>query len=42
MDLRDNIEWKDEKQYWSDYDRMTKYIATALSAVHKLAGFLPI
>lgn len=39
MDLRDNIEWKDEKQYWSEYDYMTKHIDISLNAVNKLAGF---
>ena len=39
MDLRDNIEWNDEKQYWSEYDWLTKNIDTAMIAAHKLAGY---
>jgi hypothetical protein len=39
MDLRDNIEWFDEKQYWSEYDWLTKNIDTAMIAAHKLAGY---
>lgn len=39
MDLRDNIEWKDEKQYWSEWSYMSKYIDVALTATNKLAGY---
>lgn len=39
MDLRDEIEWKNEEQYWSDWDYMSKNIDTALVATNKLAGY---
>lgn len=39
MDLRDEIEWENEKQYWSEWDRMTKNIDVALTATNKLAGY---
>lgn len=39
MDLRHNIEWEDEEQYWSEWDSMTKSIDTALIATNKLAGY---
>lgn len=39
MDLRDNIEWNNEDQYWSEYDWLTKNIDTAMIAAHKLAGY---
>ena len=39
MDLRDNIEWVNEKDYWSEYDWLTKNIGTAMTATHKLAGY---
>jgi hypothetical protein len=39
MDLRDNIEWNNEDQYWSEYDWLSKNIGIALMAAHKLAGY---
>ena len=39
MDLRDNIEWNNEDQYWSEYDWLSKNIEIALNATHKLAGY---
>ena len=39
MDLRDNIEWNNEDQYWSEYDWLTKNIDTAMLVAHKLAGY---
>ena len=39
MDLRHNIEWEDEKQYWSEWDRMSKHIDAALTITNKLAGY---
>ena len=39
MDLRDNIEWTNEDQYWSEYDWLTKNIDTAMLVAHKLAGY---
>jgi hypothetical protein len=39
MDLRDEIEWKDEEQYWSKWDSMSKNISIALTATNKLAGY---
>ena len=39
MDLRDNIEWNDKEQYWSEWGYMTKNIDTAMTATHKLAGY---
>lgn len=39
MDLRHNIEWEDEEQYWSEWDYMSKYINVALTATNKLAGY---
>ena len=39
MDLRDQIEWQNEEQYWSEWDNMTKNIDTALVATNKLAGY---
>lgn len=39
MDLRDKIEWENEKQYWSEWDYMTKHIDIALTATNKLAGY---
>lgn len=39
MDLRDEIEWHDEEQYWSEWDNMSKNIDTALVTTNKLAGY---
>lgn len=39
MDLRDQIEWKNEQQYWSEWDWMTKNINIALTTANKLAGY---
>jgi len=39
MDLRDQIEWKNEEQYWSDWDGMNKNIEIALATTNKLAGY---
>ena len=39
MDRREDLEWVDEKQYWSEYDWLTKNIDTAMIAAHKLAGY---
>ena len=39
MDLRDEIEWQNEKQYWSEWDDMSKNIEVALVATNKLAGY---
>jgi hypothetical protein len=39
MDLRDNIEWNNEDQYWSEYDWLSKNIGIALMTAHKLAGY---
>jgi hypothetical protein len=39
MDLRDNIEWVNEKDYWSEYDWLSKNIGIALIAANKLAGY---
>lgn len=39
MDLRDEIEWKNEEQYWSDWDYMSKNIDIALMTTNKLAGY---
>lgn len=39
MDLRDNIEWNDEEQYWSEYNWLTKNINIAMNAAQKLAGY---
>ena len=40
MDLRDEIEWKNEKQYWSEWDYISKNINIAFTATNKLAGYL--
>ena len=39
MDLRDNIEWVNEKDYWSEYDWLSKNINIAMESAHKLAGY---
>ena len=39
MDLRNNIEWVNEKDYWLEYDWLSKNIGIALMAAHKLAGY---
>lgn len=39
MDLRDQIEWKNEQQYWSEWDWMTKNINISLTTANKLAGY---
>lgn len=39
QDLRDQLEWASEKEYWDKWDIMTKNIGTALLAAHKLAGY---
>lgn len=39
MDCRDEIEWKDEEQYWSEWDYMSKNISIALTTTNKLAGY---
>jgi hypothetical protein len=39
MDLRDEIEYNTEEQYWSEWDYMSKHINIALTAAHKLAGY---
>lgn len=39
MDLRDQIEWQNEEQYWSEWDRMSKNIEIALVATNKLTGY---
>lgn len=39
MDLRDEIEWQNEEQYWSEWDNISKNIDTALVATNKLAGY---
>ena len=39
MDLRDQIEWQNEEQYWSEWDRMSKNIEIALATTNKLAGY---
>ena len=39
MDRREDLEWVDDKQYWSEYDWLTKNIDTAMIAAHKLAGY---
>ena len=39
MDLRDNIEWKDEEQYQSEWDCMSKNIDIAMTAANKLTGY---
>ena len=39
MDLRDEIEWQNEEQYWSEWDRMSKNIEIALATTNKLAGY---
>ena len=39
MDLRDQIEWQNEEQYWSEWDDMSKNIAAALVVTDKLAGY---
>lgn len=39
MDLRDEIEWKNEKQYWSEWNHISKNIDIALVAANKLDGY---
>jgi hypothetical protein len=39
MDLRDNLEWNNEEQYWSEYDWLTKNINIAMESANKLAGY---
>lgn len=39
MDLRDGLEWVNEKDYWSEYDWLTKNINIAMTAASKLAGY---
>lgn len=39
MDLRDQLEWINEKDYWSEYDWLSKNIDIALTATNKLAGY---
>jgi hypothetical protein len=40
MDLRDEIEWHNEEQYWSEYDWFSKNINIAMTVAHKLAGYI--
>lgn len=39
MDLRDQIEWNNEEQYWSEWNGFSKNINLALNAANKLAGY---
>ncbi len=39
MDLRDEIEWNNEEQYWSEWDGYSKHINLALNAANRLAGY---
>lgn len=39
QDLRESLEFDDEKSYWDKYDLLTKNIGTALIAANKLAGY---
>lgn len=39
MDLRDDIEWDNEEQYWSEWNNYSKHINLALKAANRLTGY---